>query len=104
MSHQFLPRPERHAIGAFVRRFEQLYLAIRLAGNAGFVTGSVLFMSGRQDVGLWFFLAGSVGMLLGTLGELLHKGGRHRLARFDVHPGNPDQRWSQAPPADTQRW
>lgn len=91
-----MPRPERHALGAFVRRFPQVHLAIGLLGHALFITGSVLFITQHQDVGTWFFLAGSIGMFLGTLGELVRQLGRHRLARYDVDPAQPDARWSRA--------
>lgn len=91
-----MPRPERHALGAFVRRFPQVHLAIGLLGNALFITGSLLFITQHQDAGTWFFLAGSIGMFLGTLGELVRQLSRHRLARYDVDPAQPDARWSDA--------
>lgn len=91
-----MARPERHALGAFVRRFPRVHLAIGLLGNALFITGSALFITQHQDVGTWFFLAGSIGMFIGTLGELVRQLGRHRLARYDVDPAQPDARWSEA--------
>jgi len=96
MGDQQLPRPERRALGAFVRRFPQVHLGIGLLGNALFVTGTVLFMTKHQDAGMWFFLTGSSGMFLGALGELVRKLGKHRLARYDVDPARPDHRWSDS--------
>ena len=95
MPDEQLPRPERHALAAFVRRYPQAHLGIGLLGNALFILGSLLFMTKHQDLGTWFFLAGSTGMFLGTLGELLSRLGKRRLARFDVDPARPDRRRSR---------
>ena len=89
-----LPRRERWAIGAFVFRFPQVHLGIGMLGNALFVIGTVLFLVQQQGVGIWFFLVGSCGMLLGSLGEILRVMGRRRLWRFDVDPEQPDDSWS----------
>lgn len=95
MDRQHLPWPERYALGTFVWRFPQVHLGIGLVGNALFITGTILFMIKQEAVGLWFFLVGSSGMALATLGEVLRALGRHRLAKFDVDPRAPDQRWSE---------
>lgn len=100
MVDENLPRPERLALGAFVRRFPQVHLGIGLLGNALFVIGAVLFVTKKQDVGTWFFLTGSCGMFVGSLGEVMRKLGEHRLARFDVDPAHPDRRWSDAGPGE----
>lgn len=94
MDEKVLPRPERHALGAFVLRYPHVHLGIGLLGNALFVTGTILFMTEHPDVALWLFLGGSSGMFVGALGEVLHRLGRHRLARFDVDPARPDRHWS----------
>ena len=86
---------QSRALGMFVRRYPQLHLGIGLLGNAVFITGTLLFMSEREDVGTWFFLIGSCGMFLGTLGEVLRVKGMHRLARTDTDPVEPGHRWSE---------
>lgn len=89
-------------LGALVQRYPHVHLGIGLLGNALFVTGSVLFMTKRPDIGLWFFLVGSSGMFVGTLGEVLRKLGRRRLVRFDIDPARPDHRWSES--GGTESW
>lgn len=95
MSTEDLPRTQRRGIALFVRRFPQVHLGIGLLGNALFIIGTVLFMAENEDVGTYFFLVGSCGMFLGTLGEAMRVAGRRRLARYDVDPVYPDHRWSQ---------
>jgi hypothetical protein len=90
-----LPRHQRWALGRFVRRFPYVHLGIGLGGNGLFIVGAVLYAAGRDGLGVWFFIAGSCGMFAGSLGELLRALGRRRLARFDVDPAHPDERWSQ---------
>lgn len=82
-------------LGAFVRRFAQLHLAIGLLGNGVFIVGTVLFMSHRENTGTWFFLVGSCGMFLGSLGEVMRIKGKRRLWRTDTDPVNPAERWSE---------
>ena len=95
MSEPQLRRAERFALATLVWRFPQVHLAIGVVGNVLFVLGSVLFMTERQDPGVVCFLAGSIGMLLGAVGESVRVLGKRRLARFDVDPYNPDERWSE---------
>jgi cytochrome c oxidase assembly factor CtaG len=95
VSEPQLPPAERFALGTLVWRFPQVHLAIGVVGNVLFVLGSVLFMTERQDPGVVCFLAGSTGMLLGAVGESVRVLGKRRLARFDVDPYNPDERWSE---------
>ena len=95
MSDRQMPRKEGWAIATFVWRFPQVHLGIGILGNALFITGSVLFMLKQQNVGTWFFVIGSSGMLLGSLGEALRIMGKRRLARYDADPENPDERWSE---------
>lgn len=95
MSDEHLPRVERFALATLVWRFPQVHLAIGLVGNILFVVGSVLFMAERQGAGVACFLTGSVGMLLGALGEAMRVLAKRRLVRFDVDPYDPDARWSE---------
>lgn len=94
MAPEGLPRPQRFALGTFVFRFPVAHLGIGILGNALFLVGTVLFLTGDQDVGVWLFLVGSIGMFLGSLGEGLRVLGKRRLVRFDVDPHHPDEPWS----------
>jgi len=94
MESQGLPRRQRWALGAFVFRFPLVHLGIGIAGNALFLVGTVLFLLRQEGVGTWFFLVGSCGMLLGSVGEGLRALGKHRLVRYDVDPRHPDEAWS----------
>jgi len=94
MQPQDMSRRQRWTLGTFVFRFPQVHLGIGIVGNALFLVGTVLFLVGQQGVGVWFFLVGSCGMLLGSVGEGLRALGKHRLGRFDVDPRYPDHAWS----------
>jgi hypothetical protein len=95
MSMTMLRRARWRGLGLFVRRFPQIHLGIGLLGNGLFITGTLLFMTRHQGQGVYFFLVGSCGMFLGSLGEVLRAVGRRKLARYDIDPRYPDQRWSQ---------
>ena len=95
MSEPQLRRAERYALATLVWRFPQVHLAIGIVGNVLFVLGSVLFMADRQEIGVACFLVGSIGMLLGAVGEAMRVLGKRRLARFDVDPYKPNERWSE---------
>lgn len=56
----------------FVRRYPLVHLGIGLFGNSTFFVGSVLFFWDRTEpIGVWLFVLGSLGMLLGSLGDVL---------------------------------
>lgn len=58
-------------IGATLRTFPWVHLGLGLTGNTLFVIGSVLFFwEGSKTLAIWMFVLGSLGMLLGSLGEL----------------------------------
>jgi uncharacterized membrane protein YhfC len=56
---------------ACVRDYAWIHTSIGLAGNLCFVIGSVLFMQEKQDLGIRFFIIGSAGMLIGSLGNAI---------------------------------
>lgn len=86
MSDHGLPEYERRGLAAFVRRYPQVHQGIGLLGNALFIAGSVLFVVERQDVGVFAFLSGSIGMFVGQLGDIVRGLGKRRLERHDVDP------------------
>ncbi len=63
---------ERRWVGTALRDFPWVHLGLGLAGNSMFVAGSVMFFwSSVKTLAIWLFVFGSLGMLLGSVGELL---------------------------------
>lgn len=63
---------KRRWLGAVLSDFPWVHLALGLFGNTLFVVGSVLFFwESTKTLGIWLFVFGSSGMLLGSVGELL---------------------------------
>jgi hypothetical protein len=56
---------------AFVRDYAWVHTSIGLLGNLCFVIGSLLFLQEKQDLGTWFFIIGSAGMSIGSLGNAI---------------------------------
>ena len=66
--------------GRFLSAFPMIHLSIGLFGNTTFVVGSVLFLfDSLQRPATWLFIFGSLGMLLGSIGEVLVRYERRRL-------------------------
>ncbi|MCB8836506.1 YrhK family protein [Aurantimonas sp. VKM B-3413] len=58
---------------ALVRDYSWIHLGLGLIGNFCFVVGSVLFFKtfdAWYTTGVWLFVIGSIGMFVGSLGEL----------------------------------
>ncbi len=54
--------------------FGWIHLSLGLLGNAAFFIGSILFLPALEpykSLGIWLFISGSFGMLIGALGRLL---------------------------------
>ncbi|MBY5163025.1 YrhK family protein [Salsipaludibacter albus] len=59
----------RRAI-AWVEEFHWFHTSLGLFGNVAFFLGSVFFLSeSLKTAGIWLFVVGSLGMLLGSLGD-----------------------------------
>jgi len=64
----------KRRIGEFLGDFPWVHLGLGLVGNAAFFVGSVLFFwESTMTAAIWLFVIGSLGMLIGSLGELLVK-------------------------------
>lgn len=64
-------QPSRPWIGTFLRDFPWIHLLIGLTGNLLFFVGSIMFFSDSLETGaIWLFVLGSLGMLMGSLGEI----------------------------------
>lgn len=53
-----------------IRRYRWIHLTIGIIGNLLFLSGAVLFLR-ESDIAGWFFITGSLGMLLNALGDLI---------------------------------
>lgn len=63
-----------HGLGRALREFPWIHLGLGLLGNLLFFVGSVLFFwEGTKTAGVWLFVLGSLGMLVGSIGQLLVK-------------------------------
>lgn len=63
---------QRSRVRSFLEEFPWIHLGIGIFGNLTFVVGSVLFLyANLEPVGVWLFIIGSSGMLVGSFGELL---------------------------------
>lgn len=69
----------RRWVGTVLREFPWVHLGIGLVGNALFVIGSVLFFwKSVMTLAIWAFVVGSLGMFLGSVGEILVRVEKHR--------------------------
>lgn len=69
----------RSWLGTALHEFPWIHLGIGLFGNLLFFVGSVLFFwPAAKDVGIWMFVVGSLGMLLGSVGEIVVRIEKHR--------------------------
>lgn len=73
------PPSSRRWVGTVLREFPWVHLGIGLVGNALFVVGSVLFFwESVMTLAIWVFVIGSLGMFLGSVGEILVRVEKHR--------------------------
>lgn len=57
---------------ALVHQYQWFHLAMGLLGNTAFVVGSVFFLwESLKPAGVWLFIIGSAGMLLGSIGAAI---------------------------------
>ena len=64
-----------HPLRTLLHEYEWIHTGIGIAGNLAFAVGSVLFLTdATMRVGVWFFIIGSFGMLIGSLGSAFVKG------------------------------
>lgn len=68
--HRSVHRP--HPIMAVVDNYEWLHTSLGLAGNLAFLVGSVFFLDeDLKTAGVWLFIVGAAGMLLGSIGRAI---------------------------------
>lgn len=71
-----LPEPLREA----VRDYEDVHTGLGILGNVSFFVGSILFLfeGAWQRAGVWLFIIGSFGMMIGSIGSAIVKAERRR--------------------------
>lgn len=62
----------QRGLGVLLREFPWIHLTLGLIGNTSFFVGSIFFFyEGLKTAGIWLFVIGSLGMLLGSIGEFV---------------------------------
>jgi hypothetical protein len=60
----------RRRVADWVEEFHWLHTSLGLVGNVSFFVGSVFFLfESLKTAGVWLFIVGSLGMLLGSVGD-----------------------------------
>lgn len=72
--------PPEHPLLAVINRYRAIHTVMGIIGNTLFLTGSVLFLSGSRTTAIWLFIAGSTGMLIGSVGSAMVEYRDHRLS------------------------
>lgn len=63
-------RSLRHRAVEVAETFHWLHTSLGLLGNVAFFVGSVFFLfESLKTAGVWLFILGSLGMLLGSIGD-----------------------------------
>lgn len=58
----------------FVEEFHWLHTTLGLIGNVSFLVGSVFFLwEATKLAGIWLFIVGALGMMLGSIGDAVAK-------------------------------
>ncbi len=59
----------------FTERFHWLHTTLGLIGNVSFFVGSVFFLfeAPVKTAGIWLFIVGALGMMLGSIGDAVVK-------------------------------
>lgn len=67
-------------IRRLINDFRWVHIGLGLVGNTSFFAGSILFLwESTMLVGVWLFIAGSFGMMIGSMGEAVVKYERGHL-------------------------
>ncbi|MFP5309938.1 MAG: YrhK family protein [Actinomycetes bacterium] len=74
-----MPPVVRTLLEELVQEYEWVHTALGILGNVAFLAGSALFLSdATKTAGVWLFIAGSAGMLVGSVGQALVRRVRRR--------------------------
>lgn len=62
--------PWHRLVREFVTEFEWIHITLGLIGNVSFLVGSVFFLwESLKTAGVWLFIIGATGMLIGSIGS-----------------------------------
>ncbi|MDF9800699.1 hypothetical protein OKW21_005962 [Catalinimonas alkaloidigena] len=63
-----------HIFRTIFREYQWIHLSLGIIGNISFFVGSIFFLyESLKDAGVWLFIIGSFGMLIGSLGSAIVK-------------------------------
>ncbi len=73
--------PGTKRISQLITEFRWVHIGLGLIGNLSFFIGSICFLYDGliMEVGVWLFIVGALGMLIGSLGEAVVEYERRRL-------------------------
>lgn len=64
-----------HPLRSIARHYTWVHTTLGLIGNTAFLIGSVFFLfEDLKTVGIWLFIVGAAGMLIGQIGRALVTG------------------------------
>lgn len=73
-----------NALRFIAHEYEWIHTGIGIVGNTAFFAGSILFFwKSLQTAGVWLFVVGSAGMLIGSVGGALVGWERRRRRRVE---------------------
>ena len=68
-----------HPVEELVQDYEWFHTLFGIIGNVAFVVGSIFFLfESLKTAGVWLFIIGSSGMLVGSLGQIVVRRTRRR--------------------------
>lgn len=76
------------AVRAFLHDYEWIHTGLGLIGNTCFFVGSIFFVwDSMKAQGVWLFIWGSLGMLIGSIGSAIVRYERRARRRAAAEPG-----------------
>lgn len=66
----------------FVADFPWVHMLIAVLGSAAFLVGSLFLLNDSKQTAIWLFIAGSSGMLVGNVGQLVARYELRKHAEF----------------------
>lgn len=62
----------KSALMLLIQEYDWVHWGLGLLGNITFFIGSILFLSDdTETIGIWLFIIGSAGMLIGSIGKYI---------------------------------
>lgn len=62
----------RTLIGTLVSDYRWIHVTLGIIGNTAFFVGSIFFLYKSMEIpAVWLFITGSLGMLIGSIGEAI---------------------------------